>query len=552
METQRFKISVSNKRFDTKEGAINGIKTSIFRKMDATVDDLAQYLLNGHAVTSEYKEDLFAQNGRKGMEAVSCQMFAFDVDGKDNKTDEIYWDHGLKETIDMLTVKPSFCYTTYDHNPSVHNNRFRLIYILDKPIKSSLEYRKVSKTFAENLGLNVVGKALDSASFSMNRNWFGTKPGAESYRSDTVVKTKPLYADWDNKFRVKKTSGKTEKNSHIPDSIWNSDYVQEFLHEKTIYRYYQNHVGTKNKMVSDNEKYCPEDEVWYYFGDNDYALNPRRKNAISLKTGKHIRKIDRYRDGNQDKRRRAMLFCFGIIYMDITPNLTFKELLYDLCYCLVNYIDNREDEITKEELLGIAWDAYTDDREDYNDYDKDFGRIRKYKTRKVNINYCIKNNRSTKSVAAENGGIERGLKTYEFVKEHYDPELKIRENVEKFNELGHPMSEATLKRYLKKMKDEKIPLRSPRVKHVTYIDDILYSINSEEEEKIILHANDTFLNHIQIEIENEGKKAEKVPMKLKKATEEDLKILPEGCRFIDGNLVYPIHLEREVKRLGYC
>lgn len=99
----------------------------------------------------------------------------------------------------------------------------------------------------------------------------------------------------------------------------------------------------------------------------------------------------------------------------------------------------------------------------------------------VNPEYCKKYNRSISSVAAEHGNIERGKKTYEFVKEHYDTELKIRENVEKFNELGHPMSEATLRRYLKKMKDEKIPLRLPNVKQVVYVDDKLYGIFSKEE-----------------------------------------------------------------------
>ena len=255
-----------------------------------------------------------------------------------------------------------------------------------------------------------------------------------------------------------------------------------------------------------------------------------------FRTGRNIRVISRYTDEDV-KRRRTMLFLFGIIYMDITPDLTFEELLYDLDYCLTYYIDNRVDFITQEEVLQIAWDAFNEDRKDYNE--KDFGRIRRWKTRKVNPKYCIKVGKSAQSVGATEGGIERGLKTYEFVKEHYDPELKLGENVEKFKELGNPISERTLSRYLKKMKDDKTPLQSPGV---VLNQELSYSILSEREEKIILEANGEILNHIQIETEHEEIKAEKVPMKLKKATEEDLKILPAGCRIIDGNLFYPIHL----------
>ena len=401
-------------------------KISYIRR-DLDVDDVVNHIRGGYVLSANFCEDYtstITQRDRRYNNFISTPMIMFDLDNDIDCT--------LNELVGALQYKPTISYTTFSHQKEDKGNRYRLLYLFEKPIADIDCYRSIYKEISDTFNF----KIDDNCGCNPTQAVFGSHNDCE------VIVTDSSYSVDD--FNIPTVKGlsnsitKEKRNNIEIESLFkNQEYKYDFYHLSYSelldkYRYvYPFFEHTPLPIVSDDCPYIilPEN----YISIKRYWLCQRVKDEYGDERWRYAR-IKKIKDGEH---RRKKLYLNGILRRKMIPDIVFEHLLHCLVFELFHFYDNSKDTIKKQDILNIATNVMMAD-------------IPKYKFEQtdkrlfiVNDAYCRKYDISRK----EARNIAKKLMTYSRIGELYDTSLTDKENIEIFKQYGLNISSKTLQRF---------------------------------------------------------------------------------------------------------
>ncbi len=408
-------VSISNLAFDHKP--VNGeIGMMRFVRTETDVDGFADHIRQGYCYSSVFRDDW--RDKERFMESWTL---TYDVD---------HSNVDLDTCMEGLAVKPAIAYTSPSNGTDGYC--YRLIYVLDDPVRSIDEYYMYSKSFAQQLGV----AGLDYHSFLGEQYWNGCRY-CTMYVNNNILLKKDILLNHDyvrKSYKNSSLKGKvhksisqciTPKSSHYGLSdTFDESVKNDFLSMKYI------DFINKYKDVYTNMEQTPmeydDTEPIIYYPENYYEIRRpwKRINGETMKI----------KDGEG---RRRKLFLNGIIRRMINPEISIENMLYNIVYEFEYYYLNDGNNIDKYTLLSIVNNIMNEDISKYSELGKPKNKF------KINPLYCQKHGMTKKQVL----GQVRNKKQY--IGEFYDFTKTDKENIEIMKEYGLDIGIATLKRWKK-------------------------------------------------------------------------------------------------------
>lgn len=385
-----FSISIQQFAEKPTKKQISGIT---FSKKDVSIDELMKAICSGHVLSAVYKCDYpIGLSQKKESNFDHTNMIMFDSDN------DISCD--LQTLVDSLPIQPTIAYTTYSHLQEGKGNRYRLIYIPDKPVDSIEKYKFIYNFISKecNLHLN------DNCGRNPVQQCFGTRGDSSIIFTDSFLNINNILKNYkelslgvqikDNKKRETLVLS-CPPNVDNPDSDYLKDFMSTWKDEELFAKYdCQFPYFVSNYNLTENED-NPLIKVPY-----DYIkITPRLHREPIYNNNGELRtytfKPLKWKDGEN---RRKRLFEFGIIRRFIKPEITFEHLLHNLRKDLHLYFYNHEDIISLRELVAIAERVMNTDLEKYQPL------LQRFKDKNpkhiVNRAYCAKHGMSPRQVFA--------------------------------------------------------------------------------------------------------------------------------------------------------
>lgn len=419
-------FTISEQCFTSKPHNDEIRKISYIRR-DLDVDDVVNHIRGGYVLSANFCEDYtstITQRDRRYNNFISTPMIMFDLDNDIDCT--------LNELVGALQYKPTISYTTFSHQKEDKGNRYRLLYLFEKPIADIDCYRSIYKEISDTFNF----KIDDNCGCNPTQAVFGSHNDCE------VIVTDSSYSVDDFNIPTEKglsNSIKKEKKNNIEiESLFkNQEYKYDFYHLSYSdlldkYRYvYSFFEHTPLPEVSDDCPYIilPEN----YISIKRYWLCQRVEDEYGEEKWRYA-KVRRIKDGEH---RRKKLYLNGILRRKMIPDIGFEHLLHCLVFELFHFYDNSKDTIKKQDILNIATNVMMADITKYTFEQTD------KRLFIVNDAYCRKYDISRK----EARNIAKKLMTYSRIGELYDTSLTDKENIEIFKQYGLNISSKTLQRF---------------------------------------------------------------------------------------------------------
>lgn len=435
------RISISTKGYKSKPTRIPTIEY-VVRNM--SIEDIASYIGNGHAISANFTDDeskriIQKQRTLKNFKDI-CFVF-FDLD------DDVTM--SLDELNEWLKLKPSICYTTYSHLQEGKGNRYRLLYFFDSPICNTALYKRLYENITNINSL----KLNDNCGKNCVQNVFGTycyDPKYSLINNGIIYRINDIMGDESaiiNNNNVKEeekersiiecdvTFAESEIKSVREHIITNEDFINDYgkLKIRDIIEKYSNMYDN----IQETPLEYPDEDTAYILYPNDYICIRRRwvPYHIQKENGDILEdtKIRKIRDGEG---RKHLLFVNGIIRRMITnDSISFDNLLFNILYDFYYYYEHKD--ITHKQIMQIANNAWNEDLSKYETMRGSEHRFR------VNPLFCKK--RGLRPKQATQIAIKQ--MNYEKIGELYDNALTDKENVNNFKKNGLDISTRTLKRW---------------------------------------------------------------------------------------------------------
>lgn len=480
-------LSVSLKPYQSKEAIKEDIFNSSYKYMNLNFDlDKFKYgVRNGYCFCHNFNKKEFGLTDKTYNNFVSAKFIFIDVDDTSVPMEQFY---------EMLSVKPTFAYTTYS-NGKDDTYSFRLIYCFDDYITNRDDYNNIYMHLLKCIEADTHLVNKDNCGSSCVQQMFGCY-GCDMVSSDIVYSLNELkekvqsetYNITNEELRISNGIIKKEKEAlynlncandkkvdiEITDAeymqdFWRMDYASLLAKYKDIYPFF---VHTPLPDVD-------EDTPYIMLPDNYIEIKRYWVKAANLHTlgnGKYELIPVRLKDGQQRKKK---LFINGILRRYMVDNLSFEYLLQCLVNELYYYVNNTKDAISKKMLYGIACNAYKADLEAYKD--KIDTKTDK-RTFIVNEAYCAKYNVSKGTVRNE----VKQMLLFAEIGNLYDCLMTDKQNLEVMKSFGLNISRRTLTTFkqtygLCRMRNSKCIIKKEE-EHYTIRNAQIEEVQTKEEE----------------------------------------------------------------------
>lgn len=390
-----FKASVSIERYQDKE-SINYSQIR-FREQTFNTFVLLKAIKRGYSfapLMKDYSKSLSMANINE------TSIVGIDIDETQYK---------FEEYIVRLTIKPTLAYTTFSNTEE--NNRFRLIYVFEEPIKEQSEFETIYSKIAHQVEEDTNEKIKDNCGKCFNRLFNGTSETALTYKSDFIYSTEDF-----NDIKVESTiiPTKTQHKANpeqikvskdkeaIPQNI--IDLLNRYNDYDELFLYLTKDLH--NKVITESEV--------YYNNEGWADLTPQH---IELKVifDKTTKKPKVYNDGEG---RKHLLYIRLQYRKAIKPNITMEELLTNALFDIKHFINNSDGEFHKQRVLDIVKSVYYDECK--------VKPIQNKKTFKINKAYCVKHGMTANQYKM----VVRKIKNDANIGEWYDVSKALKENLE--------------------------------------------------------------------------------------------------------------------------
>lgn len=372
-----------------------------FHEVNLDVLDFVEKIKEGYSFTAMMKD-----NWRSMVNFEFTELLVYDIDHSDVPMD-VY--------LQNLTIKPTVSYTSPSNTEGDY--RYRLVYLLDKPILDVNSYYRYNRSFEDQMSLTHV----DPRSYEVEHYWNGSY-NCSTAISDTVLSLDDIVVNEGYTRPSCKSASQTSigEVGHISLSC---TFIKDFYKMRRV-DFIEKY---KNEFV--NLEHTPldyyDDTPMVKFPDNYYEVW-RPWQTVNGETKKIA-------DGEG---RRKTLYENGVTRRKIKPDLSFENLLYNLTWEFEYYYINNGNVIDKKTLFSIAKRVMKEDI-----YESNLGKPR-YKSF-VNTKFCAKYGLTKKQAM----GKVNNKKQY--IGDFYDASLSDNENIKVMNENGLDVKKRTLQTWKK-------------------------------------------------------------------------------------------------------
>ena len=395
----------------------------IFHTVDLQLEELKDKLEQGFTISGLYDHKGEWKNTGKGVlknHYIGSYTVNIDLDCQEIS---------MEEKLEQITLLPTIAYKTFSNDNSKGKYRYRFIYVFDNIILGELNYEKI---FNEICGINdfdydknakvgyklfhgtdkevlITGKTYKPSNFKCNLN------------CDDCGLCKPVT-----------TTSYQFENKEFEKDFARMPYADIVEKYKGIYR----NIQQSQLPFADADTPVIELPDDFFEIVRPWKKGMEKNEIVRIKNHCH---------------RRIKLYNNLVIRKLITPNLTFDEMVYALCYEMEHFIDNSDstDYITRQQLIGIAENAFIADTSKFN-YIKPRKSV-------VNVKYMIKYNKSKTEVRNMCNGqnntknnIQTKRVNSEVISMYYNPNLSDETNISDIADMtGIKISRTTLWRWKK-------------------------------------------------------------------------------------------------------
>lgn len=414
-------LSVSDQCFETKPPKGSPIYSKLtFTQQTVSLLQFLEIIRNGYmfcgVMTDYHFPNKYYETSKH---LVSNNVVSIDIDDCDCP---------MRDFMPTLKYMPTFAYETFSNLEEGKGYRFRFLYVFDGSVKGETYKRLYNAICKAN---NINGSYNDKRTGSPYQKIWGTNGKhrdviglgyvyhIDSFKDfmDEEECPVPVYKknNFTNNTLKQDTPRLTDKAFK---EAWNKSTDTDILYHM---RHYQTIECTPIEWK--------DGELWRDLEDTHYYEVKRKWEFRLVFNGGRYKRVPvniRLKNGEH---RRKKIFLSLMRRRLIDPAITMEHLCYAALFELHYFIDNsdKEDYITKSQLLQIAQTAYSTDLERYKE------KLRKNKHFKINKMERIKRGLSpAQAVAMANREIRRSNKENEYgeLAKDYDPNKSIRKNAE--------------------------------------------------------------------------------------------------------------------------
>lgn len=388
-----------------------------FHTVDLQLEELKEKLGQGFTISGLYDHKGYFKNTGKGVlknHYIGSYLINIDLDEESVP---------MEEKLEQIELLPTIAYKTFSNDDSKGKFRYRFIYVFDNIILGERNYEKI---FNEICNVN---------HFNYDRNArVGYKLMCGTDKE--VLITGKTYKLCDFKCNLNcddcglcmpvSTSSCQFQNQEFKKDFSTMPYAEIVAKYKGIYR----NIQHSQLPYADDDTPVIELPEDFFELTRQWRKGMEKNEIVKIKNHCH---------------RRIKLYNNLVIRRLITPTLTFDELIYNLCFEMAYFIDNsdRTDLITRQQLIGIAENAFIADTSKFN--------YIKPRKSMVNVKYMIKNNKSKVEVRNKHNAQKKSLIkeiNSEMINRFYNPNLTIKENINYIEEMtGTRFSDRTIRNW---------------------------------------------------------------------------------------------------------
>lgn len=395
----------------------------IFHTVDLQLEELKDKLEQGYTFSGLYSHKGEWNNTGKGVlkdHYVGTHLINIDLDEESVP---------MEEKLEQIELLPTLAYKTFSNDDLKGKYRYRFIYVFDTIILGESNYEKIFNEICNINHLNydrnakvgyklfhgtdkevlIVGKTYKLCDFKCNLN-----------------------CDDCGLCRSVTTTSYQFQNQEFKKDFSTMPYADIVAKYKGIYR----NIQQSQLPFADADTPVIELPDDFFEIVRPWKKGMEKNEIVRIKNHCH---------------RRIKLYNNLVIRRLITPTLSFDELVYALCFEMSHFIDNtdREDYITRQQLIGIAENAFIADTSKF-----DYIKPRKSM---VNPRYTAKYGLSKKQVRSRYNGQKNAQNNTkiketnsEVINKFYNPNLTIAENIDYIEDMsGIRLSDKTIRRWKK-------------------------------------------------------------------------------------------------------
>ena len=393
-----------------------------YHRVYSDVESLVQYLQAGYCFTSIFNTTNTTQTLKTYPNWYGTQCVVFDIDN-------VRVDVSFQEFMSRVPMKPTFAYTTRNHGlikpeDTKPYSRFRLVYVFDNVIKNKAVYQELYNRIDASFPTCFYDteKPKDNCMRSPVQNISGNSTQAEWYVEATTVYRLKDYVDISEAMRPEPKQPSMKPQRYRNKYRLDDDLLYDLYHLHTT-----DFLGKYFAFFGVPMMHTP---LQYKDG---YGITP--ENFRELKPRYVNRQIEKWRDREG---RRSKMFIWCKIRIQMKPDITLEELVYNLVYDRLMFFDNKDKVLTNETLIRIAYNAM------HTDYEIKQSEMKRPMF-KVDREYCQEHGITPNSYK----NTVKKILNYESIDAWYKPQKSVKENLEFADEYGIKTSRRTLYRYCK-------------------------------------------------------------------------------------------------------
>ena len=315
-----------------------------YHREQSDVEQLVRYLQSGYCFNSIFKTTKTTASSKTDKNWHGTQCVVFDIDN-------VFVDVSFEQFLQNASMKPTFAYTTRNNgkpknkDPKPHS-RFRFVYVFDTIIKNKAIYQQLYNMIDETLPSQFYDTMVkkDNCARSPVQNISGNSKDAKWYVDATKVYRVKDYVDV---FEATTPEPPTEPSKPKKPKKYTNKYGVD---DDFLYDLYNNETTTFLGRYFEFFG-APIMHTPLHYTDG-YALTD--ENFRELKPRYYNRQIVKWEDGEG---RRPKMFIFSKLRIQMKPDITLEELIYNLVFDRLNFFENKDKVLTNETLIRIAYNA---------------------------------------------------------------------------------------------------------------------------------------------------------------------------------------------------
>lgn len=436
---KKITLSVSVTKFKSKP---ENWKALTYKRQTITIEELVNRIYEGHCICQNFhtKSKVFGLSEKTIANFDFADCVILDIDDTFLSMNDFYL--SLKDE-----HKPTIAYTTYSNIDNI-NNRFRVIYVFDKPIGSNDFYRSIANAIIYNIQKDIEGFDLkDKTCLNSSQQFAGNgNDNIVYYYNDNIFCPTDFGFDenyFSNSDSILKRERKNNIQTDLESPIANSEFMKDFWgmgykkNEEIFIRKY----AEKYPFIEATPLPETDSDIPYILLPDNYVKITRYwyKEPLTKVDGTIVYKSHavKLKSGH----RRKLLYDGCLLRKIMLPEITMEHLLYCLVCERRYYVDNQDKVITNKILYQIAKDAWNDTKRSINPKKEE-------KQFVVNPKYCEKYGISKQ--AARNIAAKMLMDLQ--LKQLYDTNLSIKENLESLKNQGIKIGKSSLYNWVKSQK----------------------------------------------------------------------------------------------------